>query len=160
MRAYKNQFPDQAFYGIGIMHASREINVGTLWRSAYIMGAAFIFTVAEKYQRQSADVVDTPSRIPLYHYRDIEDLKCHLPCGARLIGVEMTASAEMLSAYSHPKRAVYLLGGEATGLPPKALASCHQQIKLPGDFSLNVAVAGSIVMHDRISKLAHVLPAR
>ncbi len=142
------------------MHPTKEINVGTLWRSAYILGASFIFTVSERYKRQSSDVVVTPSRIPLYHYEDFADLKKHLPHGAPLVGVELTERAEYVSDFEHPRRAVYLLGSETNGLSENVLAECHHVVKLPGEFSLNVAVAGSIIMHDRISKLPHVLPSK
>lgn len=160
MSSNKNQYPHTAFYGIGIMQVTREINIGTLWRSAYIMGASFIFTVDKKYKKQSADVVVTPCRIPLYHYKDFADLRAHLPYGAPLVGVELSDDATFVSEFEHPRRAVYLLGSETNGLSKATLAGCHHVIKLPGCFSLNVAVAGSIVMHDRISKISHVLPQR
>ncbi len=160
MSTNKNKYPHTAFYGIGIMHGTNAVNVGTLWRHAYILGASFIFTVDRKYKKQSADVVVTPSRIPLYHYRDIEDLYSHLPHGAPLVGVELTDDAVMVNEFAHPRRAVYLLGSETNGLSDKVLQRCHSVVKLPGHFSMNVAVAGSIIMHDRISKIPHVLPQR
>lgn len=160
MSSNKNQYPHTAFYGIGIMHGTNPVNIGTLWRSAYIMGAAFIFTVDKKYKKQSADVVVTPSRIPLYHYRDIDDLKTHLPYSAPLVGVELTDNATFVNDFTHPPRAVYLLGSETNGLSDTVLDECHRVVKLPGHFSLNVAVAGSILMHDRINKITHVLPKR
>lgn len=156
---HNSRYPHQAFYGIGIMQVGNKHNIGSLWRSAYIMGAAFIFTVDCKYHRQSTDTVSTPSRIPLYHYHDLDDLKTHLPHGAPLVGVELCEQATLLREFEHPRRAVYLLGSETNGLSPKTLNSCHHVIKLPGYFSLNVAVAGSIIMHDRISKVAHILPS-
>lgn len=158
MSTNKNKYPHTAFYGIGIMHGTNAINIGTLWRHAYILGASFIFTVDRKYKKQSADVVVTPSRIPLYHYRNIDDLREHLPYGAPLVGVELTDDAVFVSDFEHPRRAVYLLGSETNGLSDRVLNSCHSVVKLPGDFSMNVAVAGSIIMHDRISKISHVLP--
>ncbi|PIE39958.1 MAG: rRNA methyltransferase [Gammaproteobacteria bacterium] len=156
----KNKYPHTAFYGIGIMHGTKPVNIGTLWRSAYIFGASFIFTVDKKYKKQSADVIITPSRIPLYHYRDFADLKSHLPHGAPLVGIELTDNAVYLNEFDHPRRAVYLLGSETNGLSDKVLADCHHVVKLPGNFSLNVAVAGAILMHDRITKIPHVLPQR
>eukprot|EP01047_Picozoa_sp_COSAG01_P129466 COSAG01_NODE_58919_length_303_cov_0.759804_1_plen_52_part_10 len=33
------------FFGIGIVHGKSRANQGTLWRSAYQLGAAFTFTV-------------------------------------------------------------------------------------------------------------------
>ncbi len=160
MSSNKTKYPHRAFYGIGIMHGTRAVNVGTLWRHAYILGASFIFTVDKKYKKQSADVVATPSRIPLYHYRDIEDLYAHLPHGAPLVGVELTDDAIMVDEFQHPQRAVYLLGSETNGLSDNVLERCHSIIKLPGHFSMNVAVAGSLIMYDRINKIPHVLPER
>lgn len=155
-----NKYPSSAFYGIGIMHGTNPVNIGTLWRSAYVMGASFIFTVAKRYKKQSADVVVTPKRIPLFHYEDFEDLKRHLPHGAPLIGVELDERAQWLNDFQHPMRAVYLLGSETNGLSEQVIAACHHVVKLPGHFSLNVSVAGSIVMHHRINQIPHVLPQR
>lgn len=157
---HNNKYPHTAFFGIGIMQVTNEHNIGTLWRSAYIMGASFIFTVDVKYKRQSSDTATTPSRIPLYHYQDLDDLKRHLPHGSPLVGVELCDEAVFVSEFTHPQRAVYLLGSETNGLSQTTLAACHHVVKLPGDYSLNVAVAGSIIMHDRISKIPHVLPKR
>lgn len=51
----------------------------------------------------------------------------------------------------HPLRALYLLGAEDHGLPPEVLARCHEvvQVPSPSPYSLNVAVAGSLVLYDR-----------
>lgn len=160
MSTNKNKYPHTAFYGIGVMHGTNPVNIGTLWRHAYILGASFIFTINTKYKKQSADVVVTPSRIPLYHYKDLEDLHTHLPYGAPLVGIELTDDAVLVNEFEHPRRAVYLLGSETNGLSSSVLDACHHVVKLPGHFSMNVSVAGSIVMHDRISKVAHVLPKR
>jgi tRNA G18 (ribose-2'-O)-methylase SpoU len=61
-------------------------------------------------------------------------------------------------SFRHPDRAVYLLGNEQIGLSKRVLSQCHSLISLPGHFSLNVAVAGSIVMYDRVSKGGQRLP--
>ncbi|MFV1872286.1 MAG: TrmH family RNA methyltransferase [Oleiphilus sp.] len=53
-----------------------------------------------------------------------------------------------------------LLGAESSGLPNKVFERCHSLIKLPGEFSLNVASAGSIVIYDRVSKIPTTLPVR
>ena len=43
----------RGFFGIGIFHAKNEENIGTLWRSASILGADFIFTIGKPYRHQS-----------------------------------------------------------------------------------------------------------
>lgn len=154
------QYESHGYYGIGILYSDNRLNVGTLWRSAYILGASFIFTVGRKYQVQSSDVTKSWAKMPLFHYPDYESFLSNLPYKAMLIGVEMTSQAVPLSRLEHPKRAVYILGNERSGLSEKLLSRCHQVTCLPGEFSLNVAVAGSIVMYDRISKVPTVLPNR
>ncbi|WP_107038295.1 RNA methyltransferase [Brumimicrobium mesophilum] len=151
--------PDDAnYFGIGVLQHKRGHNIGTLWRSAYILGASYIFTIGKSYKKQTSDVLKSWREIPLFHYEDFEDFYKHIPYNSQLVGVELDERAEMLSEYSHTPRAVYLLGAEDNGLPLEILDKCHDLIQLPGTNSLNVAVAGSIVMHDRVSKLPTKLP--
>jgi tRNA G18 (ribose-2'-O)-methylase SpoU len=58
-----------------------------------------------------------------------------------------------LIQFQHPIRCVYLLGNERIGLSDNILNECEAVVSLPGDFSLDVAVAGSILMYDRVSKI-------
>ncbi len=141
------------FFGIGIMNSTEQLNIGTLWRSAYILGASFIFTINRKYKQQGSDVSKVWSKNPLYHYDDFEDFKNNLPYSTRIVAVEMGKQAVPVQDYEHPDRVVYLLGGEVNGLSKTTLDHCHALIKLPGEHSLNVAVAGSLVMYDRMNKI-------
>ncbi|REL31556.1 RNA methyltransferase [Thalassotalea euphylliae] len=154
MARLKQTYAQNGFFGIGIMNNVDEINIGTLWRSAYILGAAFIFTVDKKYKKQTTDVVNAWQKIPLYHYNSIDELVANLPYDTPLIGVELDENAHDITRFEHPHRCVYLLGNEQSGLPPQALEKCHRLVQLPGDYSLNVSVAGSIVMYDRLAKLS------
>lgn len=139
----------RGFFGIGIYHPKNSINIGTLWRTANILGASFIFTVGARYRKQSSDTMQTPRHIPLTHYKDFDDLKAHLPDSCMLIGVELSEEAQDLKAFDHPQRACYMLGAEDNGIPPAILAKCHKVIRMAGESSMNVAVAGSIVMYHR-----------
>ena len=152
MARLKQKYHSTGFFGIGVLHAKTGVNIGTLWRTAHILGASFIFTIDKKYKRQPGDVTNAWSQIPLYHYNTFDEFYNALPYSTQLIGVELTADAIPIRDFPHPKRAVYLLGSESTGLSGEALQACHQKISLPGKYSLNVAVAGSIVIYDRINK--------
>mmetsp|Transcript_6573 Transcript_6573/g.11571 ORF Transcript_6573/g.11571 Transcript_6573/m.11571 type:complete len:87 (-) Transcript_6573:57-317(-) len=61
---------------------------------------------------------------------------------------------EPLETFTHPERAVYLLGSEDTGVPESVLLAAHHHVALPSVRyeSFNVAMAGSIVMYDRLAK--------
>mgnify|MGYP000698779818 CR=1 FL=1 len=140
--------PDRHF-GIGIVNAKNDQNIGTLWRSAYTLGASFIFTINRRYKSQATDVHNTWTKIPLFHFQSFADFKESLPYGCQLVGIEMTDDAVALKDFRHPERAVYLLGAEDHGLSGEAIAACHKIVKLPGKDSLNVSTAGSIVLYDR-----------
>lgn len=142
----------RGYFGIGIYGGKNVVNTGTLWRTANILGAKMIFTVAHRYRGQSSDTLKTPKHVPLFQYDSFEDFKKNLPHDCLLVGVELDESAENIGGFKHPERAVYLLGAEDHGLPPKVMEKCHRLIKLPGARSLNVSVAGSIVAYDRIQK--------
>jgi len=148
----------KGYCAIGVYRGKTEHNIGTLWRSAFILGAAYIFTVENKYKKQSSDVVRAWSRIPLFHHKTFDDLLNNIPHDCRLVGVEIDDKAEWLHEFEHPKRAIYLLGAEDTGLPEEVKEKCHFLIKLPGNTSLNVGVTGSIVLHDRATKVPTDLP--
>lgn len=148
----------RGYCAIGVYRGKTHHNLGTLWRSAYILGAAYIFTVEGRYKKQSSDVVRAWSRIPLFNHKTFDDFLKSIPYDCRIVGVEIDDRAEMLHDFEHPKRAIYLLGAEDTGLPEYVKEKCHFLVKLPGNSSLNVGVTGSIVLHDRASKVPTILP--
>lgn len=143
---------NRGFYGIGIFGTKNELNVGTLWRTANLLGASWIFTIGRRYKAQSSDTMKTPRHVPLYEYLTFDDFKAHLPKDTRITAVELDASAEDLVSHEHLERTVYLLGAEDHGIPPEILKKCHKIVRLPGRRSMNVSVAGSIVLYDRLAK--------
>lgn len=143
----------RGFFEIGIYRGKTPANVGTLWRSAYQMGAAGIFTVGRRYPQQASDTVKAHKHIPCRQYDDFEAFIAANPYGAPIVAVEM--GGRPLANFVHPERAIYLLGSEDFGIPPSVLAKCHHIVSLPAvrTESYNVAVAGSLVMYDRQTKL-------
>ncbi len=137
------------FFGIGIQNGKTPENLGVLWRTAQNMGASFIFTIGNRYAKQASDTHNAVKMMPYFHYDTFEDFYTHLPKGARLVGVELTEVAEPLEDFHHPRRCVYLLGAEDHGLSKAAIGKSHFLVQLPSEKSLNVAVAGSIVLYDR-----------
>tara|TARA_R110002049_G_C8906017_1_gene542025 strand:+ start:179 stop:637 length:459 start_codon:yes stop_codon:yes gene_type:complete len=137
------------FFGIGIQNGKTPENLGVLWRSAQNLGANFIFTIGNRYAKQACDTHNAVKSVPYFHYDSFDDFFKNLPKGTRVVGVELTEGAEYLEDFHHPRRCVYLLGAEDHGLPKKAIEKSHFLVKFKSHFSLNVAVAGSIVMYDR-----------
>ena len=139
-----------AYFEIGIYNTKTETNVGTLWRTAYQLGASGIFTIGKRYRHQRSDTPKSPRQIPLRHFENFECFDLHRPSGAVLVGVEMGGTK--LKNFAHPKQAIYLLGAEDYGLPKKILNECNCLVSLEAIrlASYNVAVAGSLVIYDRV----------
>lgn len=142
----------RGFFEIGIYHPKTVTNLGTLWRSAFQLGASGIFTIGHRYQAMCSDTVKAWRHVPLRHFADFDAFNDARPRDARLIAVEMGGVS--LRGYSHPQQAIYLLGAEDHGLPPEILARCQAVVSLDAvrTASFNVAVAGSLVMYDRLTK--------
>jgi tRNA G18 (ribose-2'-O)-methylase SpoU len=143
---------DKGFYGIGIEQGKTEYNYWTLFRTAQILNANFLFVIGARYKRGAPDTMCSYRHIPTYSYIDFDDFNEHRPFDCKLIGIELTENTIEVSNYIHPKNAIYLLGAEDHGLTTQALRSCQDIIKLYGERSMNVSVAGSIVLYDRYSK--------
>ena len=140
------------FFGIGVYNAKSVENVGTLWRSAYQLGAAFLFTVGTRYRQQPTDTLRTDSRLPLFELDDWSAFVNFAPARAKWVAIEMGGTP--LAEFEHPHNAVYILGSEDAGLPPSILSACHEVVSIPSErySSYNVASAGSIVLYDRLAK--------
>ncbi len=139
----------RGYFEIGIYNTKTPANLGTLWRSAYQLGAAGIFTIGHRYPKQASDTLKTHRHIPLRMFDTFEEFHASRPYDCQLVAVEMGGKA--LGEFKHPERATYLLGAEDHGLPPKILEKCQHIISLESinTNSYNVAVAGSLVMYAR-----------
>lgn len=142
----------RGYCGIGISHGKTAANLGTLWRSAHLLGASFLFTVGARYRKQSSDTMRSWRMVPLWHFTTLAQLRESLPRECLLVGVELDDRAHRIETFTHPERAIYLLGAEDHGLTTEERTACHHLIQLPGDRSMNVAAAGTVVLYDRFVK--------
>jgi tRNA(Leu) C34 or U34 (ribose-2'-O)-methylase TrmL len=142
----------EGYFGVGIVGVKNEFNIGSLWRSAFQLGAAYIFTVGGRIQKQATDTLVVPKRIPSYEYDAWSDFLVGTPKGTQLVAVEF--GGEPLESFVHPLCAAYILGSEDTGLPESVVLACQHHVTLPSlrYESFNVAMAGSIIMYDRLAK--------
>lgn len=141
----------RGYYGIGVEKVSKPMNVGALLRTAHAFGASFVFTIDEQYAARTgrnADTSNAPEHVPLYHFDDVETMT--LPERCDIVGIELVEGATELPSFRHPLRAAYVLGSERGSLSPGLLGKCAAVVKIPMKFCVNLAVAGAIVMYDRM----------
>ncbi len=130
---------------------SKSANVGALLRTAHAFGAAFCFTVGAGWdarQARRSDTADTPSHVPLWRFPD--PATTVFPRECVLVGVELLEDAVDLPSFRHPLNAAYVLGPERSGLSAPMLERCRHVIRIPTRFALNLAVAGALVLYDRL----------
>lgn len=141
----------RGYFGIGVEGISKSANVGALLRTAHAFGAAYCFLVGAGFDSRagrSADTADTPAHVPLWRFDSVADLR--LPDRCVLVGVEITEEAAELPSFRHPLDAAYVLGPERSSLSPEMMARCQHVVRIPTRFSLNLAVAGALVLYDRL----------
>jgi tRNA G18 (ribose-2'-O)-methylase SpoU len=141
----------RGYFGIGAEGVSKSANVGALLRTAHAFGAAFCFTIGAGWDARaarSADTADTPAHVPLWRFASAQAIA--LPQGCVLVGIELLDTAIPLPSFRHPLNAAYVLGPERSGLSPEILASCRHVVRIPTRFALNLAVAGALVLYDRL----------
>ena len=153
--AWRGINDETGWFGIGIVRGKSEANHGTLWRSAYQLGASFTFSVGARYSSRTeelADVYKSYAKIPFLQFSDWNNFIECSPYACPWVAVEMGGIP--LPDFVHPKRAIYFLGCEDTGLPSSIVDHCHFHISIPASrtMSFNVATAGGIIMYDRLQK--------
>jgi tRNA(Leu) C34 or U34 (ribose-2'-O)-methylase TrmL len=74
------------------------------------------------------------------------------------VGVELLDEAIDLPSFQHPRAAAYVLGPEKGSLSPELIARCDYVVRIPTSFCVNLAMAGAIVMYDRVRALGRFPP--
>jgi len=144
----------RGYYGIGVEGISKPMNLGAVLRTAHAFNASFAFSIKAEFDIPTVLASDTSvafNSLPFQLYDTVADFT--LPLGCRLIGIEITEDAVDLPSFTHPMAAAYVLGAEQDSLSPELQARCDFIVKIPTKFCINLAVAGAIVMYDRMISL-------
>ena len=144
----------RGYFGIGIEGVSKPMNLGSLMRTAHAFGASFCFAIGATFDTREARLADTSDALQSLPFHDYPDLEAfRLPKGCQLVGLEFIEDAVELPSFRHPTRAAYVMGAERDDLSPALLARCDHVVKIPTRFCINVALAGALVMYDRMISL-------
>jgi len=148
----------RGYFGVGVDGISKPMNLGNLSRIANAFDASFFFSVAPwvKLSDAESDTSRAQQALPYYTFGSIEEFR--LPVGCKLVGVEITEDAIELPRFRHPQRAAYVFGAERLSLSDEMLARCDYVVKIPMKFSINVGMAGAIVLYDRLITLGGYPP--
>jgi len=141
---------------VAAWNISKEHNVGSLIRTAHAVAAEEVILVGEREWNveaaRTAELYTTVVPLP-----DAPAFRDHLARRSwRLVAVELDARAVPLFDAAYPERPCFLVGAELGGVPGELLAVADLVVQIPQWGlvpSLNLAVAGSIVLYDYLAKL-------
>jgi len=135
---------------------TKEHNVGSLVRTVHAAAAEELVLVGEReWNVPAAKTSELYTEI--VQLPDTEAFLRHLENrNWRLVAVEIHDRAVNLFEASYPDRPCFLLGAELGGIPEQLIEAADTVVQIPQWGlvpSLNLAVAGSIVVYDHLAKL-------
>ena len=143
----------RGYFAIGAERISKSLNLGNLLRSAHGFGASFTFTIGATYQalEARADTSKGAQHLPHYNWakRRRAGAAGGMPAGRGGAARRGHRPAELPPSL----RAAYVLGPERGALSPELIARCDHVVRIPTSFCVNLAMAGAIVMYDRVRSL-------
>ena len=129
------------------------VNLGTLLRTCDAVGAC-LAVPRLSWVPEALDKGNTLRRPSCVHWTPRDPtvwIDRQREAGSRIVGVELTDESIRLGDLPAARqRTVMLLGHETDGLPPEALERLDEAVEIPmvgTGYSLNVAVAGSLVLY-------------
>jgi len=145
-------------FAIAGWDTSKEHNVGSLVRTAHAAAAAEVILVGERdwnvEAAKTSELYTTVVSLP-----DMDAFAAHLDDKKyELVAVELHPTSVSLFDARYPDRPCFLLGAELDGIPEELIQQASTVVQIPQWGlvpSLNLAVAGSIVVYDYLAKLAY-----
>ena len=139
-------------------NTSKEHNVGTLVRTAHAAAATEVILVGEReWNVEAARTAELYTTVTA-----LEDGQAFLEHLEEqrwsLVAVELDPRSVSLFDARYPTRPCFLLGAELGGIPESILRRAELVVQIPQWGlvpSLNLAVAGSLVVYDHLAKLYH-----
>ena len=143
-------------FAIAGWNTTKEHNVGSLVRTAHAVAASELLLVGEReWNVEAARTAELYTKVT--HLPDVRALRDHLEDqGLRLVAVELDDRSVGLFEAEYPENPCFLLGAEIGGVPEELLDAAELVVQIPQWGlvpSLNLAVAGSIVVYDYLAKL-------
>eukprot|EP00668_Euglena_longa_P048061 GGOE01065115.1.p1 GENE.GGOE01065115.1~~GGOE01065115.1.p1 ORF type:complete len:197 (-),score=55.15 GGOE01065115.1:236-826(-) len=152
MDAQEDQPPEPAAYLL-LHNIAKRGNVGNIVRSAVAFGVKEIITYGNKDARPQGPRIPW-EHIPVRHFSKLSEAITYLkepPRCCWICGVEIDPQATPVQQHPFRGNTCFVLGNEGQGLDERQMQACDHFVYIPqygsGTASLNVNVAGSIILH-------------
>jgi tRNA(Leu) C34 or U34 (ribose-2'-O)-methylase TrmL len=153
-----------------LIDPKRDYNVGAVVRAAAVFGAESVRWTGDrvlqagdgglpsKYRLPREERLKEYQRVRMQRFASNEPARDWLAEEARRgcvpVAIEVRQAAEPLSAFEHPRDALYVFGPEDGTLGRAWLELCHRFVVIPSAIRspLNLAAAANVVLYDRFAK--------
>ncbi|KAG6547662.1 hypothetical protein Mapa_011111 [Marchantia paleacea] len=135
-----------------VHNVAKRHNLGTIARSATAFGVSELILVGRKdfnaFGSHGASL-----HVQFRHFHTLPEAALYLKQAkdVDICGVEIVEGAQAIHKHPFRRSTAFMLGNEGTGLSKKEMEVCDLFVYIPqcgaGTASLNVTVAGSIVLH-------------
>ena len=139
----------RGFCCIGLHNPKFTQNIGTVIRSCGNYNVDMIAISGTRYKHQCSDTQKVFKHTPLLQVSNLHDV---IPFDCVPVAVDMIDGAHSIINYVHPERAFYIFGAEDETLGRTITDYCRDVIYIPTNHCLNLSVAVSTVLYDRIAK--------
>lgn len=132
-------------------------NVGFVLRSAYNFGMEQLWVTGDRIDFDGRKGQPLPREERFKEYARVPTIRSERPIdrfprGTTVIGVELVPGAMPLTYFEHPDNAVYVFGKEDGGISKGMRTMVHQFVFISTHSCLNLAMAVSVVLYDRLYK--------
>jgi TrmH family RNA methyltransferase len=143
-------------FAVAAWQITKEHNVGSLVRSVHAAAATELVLVGEReWNVEAAKTSELYTEV--VHIEDQEAFLRHVKRRRwSLVAVELHPDAVNLFDASYPDRPCFLVGAELDGIPETLIEAATTVVQIPQWGlvpSLNLAIAGTIVVYDYLGKL-------
>eukprot|EP00924_Labyrinthula_sp_SR-Ha-C_P005169 snap_masked-scaffold_1-processed-gene-23.53-mRNA-1 protein AED:0.02 eAED:0.02 QI:0/-1/0/1/-1/1/1/0/213 len=138
-----------------VYNISKKANVGNIVRSACAFGVHEVLVIGQKKNLQLFGSQNTDKYTKFVFFDSLDECKLYLAenFNCSIVGIEIHPKSKSIleSPFEEGKDVAFMLGNEGTGLNQKQKEACDYFVYIPhygnGTASLNVTVAGSIILH-------------
>jgi tRNA(Leu) C34 or U34 (ribose-2'-O)-methylase TrmL len=143
----------RGYFAVALANPRDPKNVAHALRACGAFGSAFLAYSGARYKHSTVDTQKAYRHMPLIHAgAKPEDVLTVIPHDCVPIAVEIAPNAKPLESYTHPERAIYIMGPEDGSLHQDVMDRCKDVVRIRSRYCLNLAAAVNVVLYDRSAK--------
>lgn len=144
-----NEKDKRGYCVVALNNPKYQCNVGAVLRAAHTLHANMVVLKNARFKDTKEDTTKAYNHIPILRTSDLQTM---IPYNCIPIAVDLVEGATNIMDFIHPERGYYIFGAEDGTLGKSITSWCKHKIVVPTKHCMNLGVAVSIVLYDRMLK--------